>query len=162
MLAAGLVTAGAGVVWLGFVTTSATDFDSIVPCLLLTGLGMSLVFTPLLVAVLRNVPLTESPKAGAFISLALNLGGSIASASLVTLLDQRESFHGSILTAHATLANAAVQQFVAQAGLLRLEQLVARQSASLAYADTFFALGAFAIVLAPLAFALAGRKRATA
>ena len=161
MLASGLVMAGSGVIWLGYTTTTGTAFGSVVPCLLLTGCGISLVFAPLLVAVLRNVAPAESPKAGAFISLALNLGGSVASASLVTLLDQRESFHGSILTGHATLAHAAVRQFVANEGLLRLEQLVARQSAALAYADTFFALGAFAILLAPLAFALAGRKRAT-
>jgi DHA2 family multidrug resistance protein len=161
LLACGLACAGAGVIRLGFVTTSTTNFDSLVLPILLTGVGISFVFTPLLVAVMGNVKPVDSPKAGAFISLALNLGGSVASASLVALIDRRESFHGSVVTAHATLANPAVTQFVAQFGLARLGALCARQSAALAYADTFFVLGTFAIVLAPLAFALPRRKAAT-
>jgi len=160
LLGAGLAIAGIGVVWLGYLTTAATDFGSLMPSLLLTGAGVSLVFTPLLVAVLRCIPPAESPKAGAFISLALNLGGSVASASLVTLLDQRESFHGSIVTAHATLAHPAIVQFIHTEGLERLTRLFARQSAALAYADMFFVLGAFAVVMAPLAFALPRKKKA--
>ena len=68
-----------------------------VPWLALSGLGIAFVFTPLLVAVLRTVAPADSPKAGAFMGLALNLGGSVASASLVTVLDRRETFHGSVL-----------------------------------------------------------------
>jgi DHA2 family multidrug resistance protein len=157
LLACGLVCAGIGVLRLGFVTTPTTNFDSLVMPILITGIGISFVFTPLLVAVLGCVKPIDSPKAGAFISLALNLGGSVASASLVTLLDRRESFHGAVVTAHATLANPAVTQFVAQFGLPGVAALFARQSAALAYADTFFVLGAFAIVFAPLAFALPRR-----
>jgi DHA2 family multidrug resistance protein len=160
LVAAGLAIAGVGVAWLGTMTTTGTAFESVIPTLLLTGVGVSLVFTPLLVAVMRCVAPAESPKAGAFISLALNLGGSVASASLVTLLDQRESFHGSILTGYATLARPPVAQFLAHRGLLPLEALFARQSAALAYADTFYLLGAFAFLLAPLAFALPRRKLA--
>jgi DHA2 family multidrug resistance protein len=161
LVAAGLACAGVGVVWLGTMTTTGTAFESVVPSLLLTGVGVSFVFTPLLVAVMGCVPPAQSPKAGAFISLALNLGGSVASASLVTLLDQRESFHGSILTSYATLARAPIAQFLTHSGLKPLEALFARQSAALAYADTFYVLGAFAILLAPLAFALPRRKLAT-
>jgi DHA2 family multidrug resistance protein len=162
LIAGGLLASGGGLVGLGFTTTSGTAFSSIVPWLLLTGLGISFVFAPLLVAVLRGVPLADSPKAGAFISLALNLGGSIASASLVTLLDQREAFHSTILGANATLARPEISRFVAQHGLPSLALLVGRQSQSLAFADTFFALGAFAMCLSPLAFALAGRARGVA
>jgi DHA2 family multidrug resistance protein len=92
LIAGGLGAAGSGVLGLAYVTTSATPFETVVPWLLLTGTGMSLIFTPLLVAVLRGVPVADTAKAGAFISLALNLGGSMASASLVTLLDRRLAF----------------------------------------------------------------------
>jgi hypothetical protein len=80
----------------------------------------------------------------------------------VTLLDRRESFHGMVVTAHATLANPNVVEFIHRFGIARLGALFAKQSAALAYADTFFVLGTFAIVLAPLAFALPRRKPQTA
>jgi len=159
LIAAGLGGAGSGVLGLAYVTTSATPFETVVPWLLLTGTGMSLVFTPLLVAVLRGVPVADTAKAGAFISLALNLGGSIASASLVTLLDRRQSFHASVLAAHATLANPQVASFVHESGVRRLAALVGREAATAAYADTFFVIGAFAIAFAPLAFALKAPRR---
>jgi len=158
LIALGLACSGGGVIGLGFATTSATPFGAIVPWLLVTGVGISFVFTPLLVAVLRGVPPAQSPKAAAFISLSLNLGGSISSASLVTLLDRREAFHASVLAAHETLARPQVVAAIAQGRLAQLSALVARESAALTYADLFFMLGAFAIVLAPLAFALPGRK----
>ncbi len=153
-IAAGLALAGGGAVGLAFTTTSDSDFGTIVPWLIMTGCGISFVFSPLLVAVLRNVAPAQSPKAGAFISLALNLGGSIASASLVTLLDRRESFHSTVLAGHATLANAAVNRFVATRGVAALDALVDHESAALAYADAFFVIGGFAILMALFAFAL--------
>jgi len=110
--------------------------------------------------VLRATPPADSPKAGAFISLALNMGGSIASASLVTILDRRESFHSTILDGNATLARYGVAQFVAHSGIVRLAELIARESAALSYADAFYVIGAFGIVMAPLAFALPRRKAA--
>ena len=117
IIACGLAPAGSGVVGLGFRTTSDSDSLAVAP---------RLVCTPLLVALLRNVAPAESPKAGAFIGLALNLGGSIASASLVTLLDRRESFQSTILAAHATLANGEVDRFVSAHGVARLCRCVLR------------------------------------
>ena len=160
LIAAGLACAGSGVVGLGFASTSHTDFWTVAQWLALTGCGISFVFSPLLVAVLRATPPADSPKAGAFISLALNMGGSIASASLVTILDRRESFHSTILDGNATLARYGVAQFVAHSGIVRLAELIARESAALSYADAFYVIGAFGIVMAPLAFALPRRKAA--
>jgi DHA2 family multidrug resistance protein len=160
LIATGLVASGSGVLGLAFRTTSETPFGAVVPWLMLTGLGLALIFTPLLVAVLRGTPLADSAKAGAFISLALNLGGSVASASFVTLLDRRQSFHDGIFAAHATLANPAVANLVQQpGGLQQLATIVNREAASAAYADAFFVMGAFAIALAPLAFALKAPSR---
>ena len=162
LIAGGLACAGSGVLGLGFVSTSHTDFWTVAPWLALTGCGIAFVFSPLLVAVLRATPPADSPKAGAFISLALNMGGSIASASLVTLLDQRESFHSTILDGNATIAHYGIAQFVAHSGIARLAELIARESAALSFADTFYAMGAFGILMAPLAFALPRRKAVSA
>ena len=162
LIAVGLLLAGIGVIGMGFVTTSSTTFTTLVPYLIATGCGISLVFTPLIVAVLGSVAPQESPKAGAFLVLSLNLGGSISSASLVTLLDQRESFHSTVLGAQTTISHPVVANTIAQGGIDRVAALVAKESATLSYADTFFAIGVFAIVFAGLAFALPKRKKATA
>ncbi len=155
LLAGGLATGGAGLIGLAYVTTSNTEFGTMVPWLMLSGAGIAFVFTPLLVAVLRTVAPADSPKAGAFISLALNLGGSVASASLVTILDRRETFHGSVLGDAITRSNPQVAALLAQPnGLVELAAFVRREAATMAYADSFFILGAVAILFAGLAFAL--------
>ncbi len=159
LIAGGLVLSGAGVIGLAFVTTSTTAFATLIPYLIATGCGISFVFTPLLVAVLGSVAPQESPKAGAFIALSLNLGGSISSASLVTLLDQRESFHSTILGAQTTISHPVVANAIAHGGIGRVAAIVGKESANLSYADTFFAIGGFAIVFAGLALALPARKK---
>ena len=158
LIAVGLSIAGAGVIGLGLVTTSTTEFGTLVPYLIATGCGISLVFTPLLVAVLGSVAPQDSPKAGAFIGLALNLGGSISSASLVAFLDQRESFHSTVLGAETTMSHPAVANAIAHGGIARVAAIVGRESANASYADTFYAIGAFAIIFAMLSFALPSRK----
>ena len=109
---------------------------------------------------------SASPKSGSvgtpitsFIALSLNLGGSISSASLVTLLDQRESFHSTILGAETTIAHPVVVNAIAHGGIGRVAAIVGKESANLSYADTFFAIGGFAIVFAGLALALPARKK---
>jgi DHA2 family multidrug resistance protein len=155
LLVGGLATGGAGLIGLAFVTTSHTEFGTMVPWLILSGTGIAFVFTPLLVAVLRSVAPSDSPKAGAFISLALNLGGSLTSASLVTFLDRRETFHGSVLGDAAVRSNPQVATLLAQPhGLATLAALVQREAATMSYADTFFALGALAILFAGLGLAI--------
>jgi len=161
LIVGGLAAAGAGYVGLAFVTTSNTEFGTMVPWLMFSGAGIAFVFTPLLVAVLRGVAPADSPKAGAFISLALQLGGSITSASLVTFLDRRESFHGSVLGDAATRSNPQVAALLAQPhGLQQLAEFVGRESATLAYADTYFLLGAIGVVFALLALAMKAPAKA--
>jgi DHA2 family multidrug resistance protein len=162
LIAGGFLASGSGVLGFAFRTTSETPFGAVVPWLLLTGLGLALVFTPLLVAVLRATPPADSAKAGAFITLALNLGGSMASASFVTLLDRRQSFHSDVYAGHATLANPQIANLVQHGGLQQFAAVLGREAATAAYADAFFVMGAFAIALAPLAFALKGSKRGVA
>jgi DHA2 family multidrug resistance protein len=159
LIAFGLASAGLGVIGLAYQTTSTTEFGTIVPWLIVTGIGVSFVFTPLLVAVLRGVAPADSPKAGAFITLALNLGGSFAAASLVTLLDRRESFHSVALGAQTTLSNPTVTRFLLHGSLRQLAGIVTRQSFTIAFADVFFVMGAFAVLLSPLPFALKARSK---
>jgi DHA2 family multidrug resistance protein len=155
LIAGGLAVGGAGFIGLAYVTTSNTEFLTMLPWLLLSGSGIAFVFTPLLVAVLRAVAPADSPKAGSFVSLSLNLGGSITSASLVTVLDRRETYHGSVLGDTISRSNPQVAALLAQPnGLVQIARLVGREAATLAYADTFYILGAFAILFAGMAFLL--------
>jgi DHA2 family multidrug resistance protein len=157
----GLAVAGCGSVGLGIQTTTGANFITAGPWLVLTGFGISFVFTPLLTAVLGAVPRADSPKAGAFIALALQLGGSICSALLVTFLDRRSDFHRTVLAANANGSSVAVQNFFDMHGTVRqLSSIIDGQASALAYADAFVILGAFAVVASPVAWLLAKPAKA--
>ena len=150
----GLACSGLGAIGLSQQTTAQTPFEVTLPWLMLSGLGISFVFTPLLVAVLGAVPRADSPKAGAFISLALNLGGSISSALLVTLLDRRAAFHQSVFAASVNAGRTSVETFLQHGTALQLAGMVATQAQVAAYADVFRMIGLVTIVMAPLAYFL--------
>jgi DHA2 family multidrug resistance protein len=163
MIFLGLAVAGAGSVGLGLDTTTGANFITAGPWLVMTGFGISFVFTPLLTAVLGAVPRVDSPKAGAFISLALQLGGSICSALLVTFLDRRGDFHRSVLAANANAGNFNVQNFLNAHGTLeQLSSIINGQAGAEAYADAFVVLGILTMIASPVAWLLAKPAKALA
>ena len=104
------------------------------------------------------------PKAAAFQSLSLQLGGSFSTAALITLLAQRTAFHQSVLAENITPGNTALQilqQHVhnAPAVLGNAYQQVVQQAAVMAYADCQWALGALTFFLLPLVFVLPKRRK---
>jgi DHA2 family multidrug resistance protein len=150
LIGGGLAVSGVGCVWLSRTITTESDMASFVPALVLCGIGIAFVFSPLLVATLRSVAGSEAPKAASFVTLASQLGGSIASASLVTLVDRRLQLHQTMLASTVTRANPAVTDFLQRHPLAELYQLVASQAATMAYADAFLASGVIAVLLSPL------------
>jgi DHA2 family multidrug resistance protein len=111
-----------------------------------------MLFIPLSIAVLGATTPAEGPKAGAFVNLSTQLGGSIAVAALAVYLDRRESFHSTILGANATLANPNVNQFLQTHSVGALAGAVDGQSMILAYADATLAISIVCIACAPLIF----------
>lgn len=88
----------------------------------------------------RATIVPRAPVAPPRSTLAFNLGGSVASASLITLLDRRTTFHSSVLGAHIALHLPAVAVAVAIGKLVALAEMVARQTTTLAYADTLYGM----------------------
>ncbi len=164
LLVSGFVLIGVSQIWLGYITTSLNDFVSLLGPTIMAGVGLGLLFVPINIAVLSAVPAAMVPKAAAFQSLSLQLGGSFSTAALITLLAQRSAFHQSVLAQNATPGNLALQVLQQQvhsapAVLGSLYQQILQQSAVMAYADCQWALGALTFVLLPLVFVLPRRRK---
>ena len=158
-LCIGFTLIGTAQIWLGLITTTGTDFNALVPPAILSGIGLSLVFTPLSIAVLSALPLAVVPKAAAFTNLALQLGGSFSTAALVTLLARRNSFHQQILTGRAGRSDIGVQALLARHGTLGdLYATIVAQAGAMSYADAQISLGVLAFALMPLILLLPKRR----
>ncbi len=137
------------------VTTTDSTFWTFGWPLLIGGAGFGMLFLPLSVAVLSSVRGADTQKATSLISLCQQLGGSISTAMLVTLLDRRTALHLSNLAGELTLRNSAVRWAIQHhASLGTLYGLVMQQSTAMAFADAFFVLAAITLLLTPLVWFL--------
>jgi hypothetical protein len=112
--------------------------------------------TPLNIAALRGVDASQTAKVGAFLSLAQQLGGSFATAILLTLVDHRLSLHSEALSAGINLHRLPITDFIAanQDWLNTLSGVVARESAALSFADVSLTVAAVTAAASVLAFLL--------
>jgi len=152
LLALGFVLIAIGSVLQAAVTTSQATFWSFAAALICTGFGAALLFIPLSIAVLGATTPTEGPKAGAFVNLSTQLGGSIAVAGLAVLIDRREAFHSQILAGSATLARPAIRALLERGTLGQLAKLIDLQAVIMAYADATLAIAIVCFVSVPLIF----------
>jgi MFS transporter, DHA2 family, multidrug resistance protein len=167
LLVTGFTLIGASQIWLGYITTTQNDFNSLVGPAIMAGVGLALLFVPISIAVLSSIPPEVVPKAAAFQSLSLQLGGSFSTAALITLLSQRNAFHQAVLSETATHGNIALQNLLQQSHnpngtLSMVYQQILAQAGAMAYADCQFALGALTFVLVPLVFVLPKRRKGAA
>jgi len=160
-LTVGFSCIGIAQFWLAALTTTGNDFPTLVPPALLSGFGLSLVFVPLSIAVLSALPPQIIPKATAFQSLALQLGGSFSTAALVTLLAQRNAFHQSVLAGTATLTNPALSALVHGGGgtIGALYGAILTQASAMSFADAQFALGVLCFALMPFILVMPKRRK---
>ena len=157
-IAGGLALCALGTLWLASGVTTTSDLGTFVAPLLVIGAGSAFVYSPLLVATMRAVAPDAGAKAASFIVLAFQLGGSISSALIVTLVDQRAQYHQTMLASQITLANPAVADFLQHGTRAQLAAVVDAQASALSYADAFVASGIVALLAMPSALLLA-RKR---
>jgi DHA2 family multidrug resistance protein len=137
------------------VLTTNSVFGTFVFPLVLGGVGFGMIFVPLSVAVLSSVHGPDTQKATSLLNLCQQLGGSISTAALVTLLDRRGALHLDALAARVTLSNPALQAAIQHHGsITQVAQIVSQQASVLAFADAFYFLGAISIVLTPLVLLL--------
>jgi MFS transporter, DHA2 family, multidrug resistance protein len=143
------------------VTTPDSQFGTFVLSLVVSGIGLSQIFVPLSIAVIGGVPDREVPSTSAFFNLSRQVGGSIATAILVTLLVRGTTIHQTELAASVNLHRAPTAIYLQQNGgehsapaLTNLDGLVEGQAAVLSYADTSRMTAIITIVLSPLVLLL--------
>ena len=137
---------------LGFATTSDSSFGTFVVPLILSGIGIAVLYIPLSIAVLGATTPEQGPKASAFLNLGMQLGGSAGVAALTVFVDQREAFHSTILAGAATVRQLSVDGFVGTTA--QLAHLIDTQSTVLSYADATYLIGLLGVLCLPLVFLL--------
>ena len=142
---------------------------------MLLGLGLPLIFLPVITASYDGVPTAKTDQASALLNAARNTGGSIGISIAANTLLHREQFHQSRLIEHAAPSstqyqdtlNQVTQYFVQQgSSLLQAQQQalhwigqqVETQAALLAYVDVFWVLMLISLAAVPLALTLRNVK----
>jgi len=131
-------------------------------------IGQALVLAPLSAVAAAGIEPENAGSASALFNMMRNLGGAIGIAVLQTFLTKREQFHSNVLNQSVSLFDEAtrvrlsqlVQYFLqhgitdpstaANKALLAIGSRIHLQAYTMAFADTFFLLGA-ALVLALVA-----------
>jgi DHA2 family multidrug resistance protein len=150
LLAGGFLVSAASFSAIALHMTPQSDFSTFAGLLVFSGAGQAMLLVPLLVGLLGSVSLPDAPKVSSFISLSVQLGGSIASTTLVTVFDRRAFFHSDTYRGALTLANPALRRFSEHPGATAsLARLLRQQAFNAGFADAIF-------TLVPLACAAVG------
>ncbi len=152
-------------IWLAAVTTTTADYWTFFLPLAISGVGLAQIFVPLSLAIFGAVQPRDISKASAMFNLMRQLGGSIATAILVTIISRQAAVHQTDLSQRATLATPQIRQYIDERGgphsvvaRSRLNDLISDQATTLAYADTARDVGYLTVVFVPLVFFLRKRK----
>jgi DHA2 family multidrug resistance protein len=133
--------------------------------------GIGFLFVPITAAGYIGVPPEKGNSVSGIINFMRNIGGSIGTSLVTTLIIRRSQYHQQILVGHVTSDTPrfrsllhALSSKVAHSGLravdahnqaiARFYDLVNRQAHALSYMDTFWILGALCSVMFVLAFFL--------
>lgn len=161
MIFTGFVLIGVSNWMLANVTTLQSQFWTFGASLIVSGLGLAQIFVPLSISVLGAVAPKDVPAASAFFNLARQVGGSIATAVLLTVLVRGVAIHQTALGSDVTLHAQAVRQYLqanggehAASALQHLAALVTQQAYVLSYADTARLTALLSLALAPLVLVL--------
>jgi DHA2 family multidrug resistance protein len=127
-------------------------------------LGQALVLTPLSVLALAGIEAADAASASALLSIVHNLGGATGIASLQTFLMRREQLHIRQLSESVSMFDENTRQRLDQLvhhflghgigdpglawrqAMLTITQAVQEQASVMAFADTFYVLGAIMLV----------------
>jgi DHA2 family multidrug resistance protein len=148
--------------------------------LILRSIGSVMMFLPLSLATLGDLPKSDVPAGSGFYSLTRQLGSSIGIAIITTLLAHREAVHRAILVEKVTLYSQATQFRLGTLDLLfaqrsadpiathrqslqSLDYLINSQATLLSFAEIFLYVGLAFIASLPLLLLLGkGSNRAAA
>jgi MFS transporter, DHA2 family, multidrug resistance protein len=138
---------------------------------MLLGIGLPLIFVPIMAASYDGIPPSKTDQASALINAARNTGGSIGVSIVSNVLTHREQFHQNRLienaipsspeyqgtlqqATHFFLAQGSLPPEAHQQALDWIGQQVQTQASYLAYMDVFWVLMVLSLAAAPLALSL--------
>lgn len=156
-------------------TYGAIDFWFFARTRMLLGLGLPLIFLPIIAASYDGVPKTKTDQASALMNAARNTGGSVGISLVSNVLAHREQFHQSRLVESIVPSNVPYQQtlqqvtryFVVQGSSLLeaqhqamawIGQQIQAQATYLGYVDVFWVLTLISLAAVPLALTLRSVK----
>ena len=133
--------------------------------------GMGFLFVPITLSAYIGVPPEKGNSVSGIVNFMRNIGSSVGTSMVTTLLARRAQFHQSVLAYHATNFDPAFQNQVAglsrqltQSGISAADaqahaygliyQLLGAQAQTLAYLDTFMVLAVGAGIMFLLSFAV--------
>jgi DHA2 family multidrug resistance protein len=134
-------------------------------------IGIGFLFVPITAAGYIGVPPEKGDSVSGMINFMRNIGGSIGTSVVTTMIVRRAQYHQQILVSHITpdspayrSALRALGSKIAHSGLragdardqaiARFYELVHRQGGALSYMDIFWVLGALCSIMFVLAFFL--------
>jgi MFS transporter, DHA2 family, multidrug resistance protein len=155
--------------------TPGLDFWFFAKSRMLLGLGLPLIFLPIMGASYDGLPPGKTDQASALMNAVRNTGGSIGVSLAVNVLAHREQFHQNMLVGNLTQSSISYQDtlhqvaqyFAAQGSSLAQAQQqafawiglqVQAQAVLLAYIDVFWVLMVIALAAVPLALILRNVK----
>jgi MFS transporter, DHA2 family, multidrug resistance protein len=147
------------------------DFWTLARTRMALGVGLPLIFIPIIAASYDGIPPNRVDMASALINAARNTGGSIGVSIASNVLTHREQFHQSRLIEHITPASPQYQNTLQQVthyfalqgfspsdaqarATAWIGQQVQNQSAFLSYVDVFWVLMLLSLAAVPLAMSL--------
>jgi DHA2 family multidrug resistance protein len=147
------------------------DFWTLARTRMALGVGLPLIFIPIIAASYDGIPPNRVDMASALINAARNTGGSIGVSIASNVLTHREQFHQSRLIEHITPASPQYQNTLQQVthyfalqgfspsdaqarATAWIGQQVQNQSAFLSYVDVFWVLTLLSLAAVPLAMSL--------
>jgi len=138
---------------------------------MLQGIGLPLIFIPIIAASYYGIPPNKIDQVSALLNAARNTGGSIGASVAANVLEHREQFHQSRLVEHVVPSSVQYQEtlrqmtnyFIAQGSSLVqakqqaihwIGQQVQTQASFLGYMDVFWVLAVISLAAVPLALTL--------
>jgi DHA2 family multidrug resistance protein len=134
-------------------------------------IGVGFLFVPITLAAYIGMPAEKSNAVAGMINFMRNIGSSVGTSMVTTVIARREQFHQTILVNHTTAGNQTLQnvvngltQQVAHAGMNlhdaqrqaygRIYHTVQAQAATLSYIDAFWVLSVGSAIMFCLSFLL--------
>ncbi len=166
MLPCGLLLAGASGLMMAHFTTDSGPVQLLLP-LILQGFGFALMFVPMSTTALSTIPRRKMQSASSMFTLMFQLGGSLGTAIVITLLDHKIATASANLVRYASLYNPSFRQwwqtyeaaFVARGhdpatahmqALAALNALIGQQASVVAFEYAFGVIGVVFFLCLPL------------